>query len=154
MITRKVPFEGMTSMQIIAAVGFRKQKLPPPLIPNPLPPSLAGMDRFVEVMESCFSEPGRRPSMSQILSELCSIVQANNQSIAEYPPLRKNFSSSLAETTRPSSPSLRRTLTDSSYYDAKHAVETPATASLQTPLQKGPKEWMHLAPLDFSQLEF
>ncbi|GJQ11276.1 hypothetical protein GpartN1_g3067.t1 [Galdieria partita] len=154
MITRKVPFEGMTSMQIIAAVGFRKQKLPPPVIPNPLPPSLSGMDNYVEVMESCFSEPDKRPSMSHILSELCKIVQSGNEYSTNQPPLRKNFSSSLAEVAKTSSPSLRRILTDNSYDDMKQPTQASTTASVQRPIQKGPKDWIQLAPLDFSELEF
>ncbi|EME27357.1 Serine/threonine-protein kinase EDR1 [Galdieria sulphuraria] len=154
MITRKVPFEGMTSMQIIAAVGFRKQKLPPPLIPSPLPPNLSGMHRYVDVMESCFAEPDKRPSMSHILSELCKIVQSSDEYSTNQPPLRKNFSSSVAETARTSSPSLRRILTDNSYDDMKHPPQTPTTASIKRPLQRGPKDWMQLAPLDLSELEF
>jgi serine/threonine protein kinase len=159
MITRKIPFEGMTSMQIIAAVGFKKQRLPPPVIPNPLPPTLAGMDKFVQVMESCFSEADKRPSMTQILSELCKIVQysSNEHSMEhhyQHPPLRKNFSSSLAETAKPASPSIRRILTDhDDYDDVKHSVQTPTSSSVQSPHPRNPKKWMHLAPLDFSELD-
>ncbi|XP_026446234.1 probable serine/threonine-protein kinase DDB_G0282963 [Papaver somniferum] len=61
LVTEKIPWENLNSMQVIGAVGFMNQRLD---IPNDLDP------QWLSIMESCWhSEPQHRPTFQELLEK-------------------------------------------------------------------------------------
>lgn len=62
LVTEKIPWEHLNSMQVIGAVGFMNQRLE---IPNDVDA------RWASIIESCFqSEPKNRPTFQELLERL------------------------------------------------------------------------------------
>eukprot|EP00166_Cyanidium_caldarium_P006147 ctg_820.g187 len=71
-ITRRIPFQGMKPVQVLAAVGFKGARLGIPAVP----PGAQYDDKraFVELIRVCLQEqPERRPSMAAVYTELVRI---------------------------------------------------------------------------------
>ncbi|XP_011100756.1 probable serine/threonine-protein kinase DDB_G0282963 isoform X1 [Sesamum indicum] len=62
LVTQKIPWESLNSMQVIGAVGFMNQRLE---IPKDVDP------QWASIIESCWhSEPRRRPSFQELVEKL------------------------------------------------------------------------------------
>ena len=72
MITRRIPFQGMKPVQVLAAVGFKGARLGIPAVPSGA--QYDDKRAFVELIRVCLQEqPDRRPSMAAVYTELVRI---------------------------------------------------------------------------------
>lgn len=72
MITRRVPFDGLKPMQVLAAVGFRGARLGLPHVGDASP--LADKRAFVDLIARCWREHAdARPTMAAVYRELVEI---------------------------------------------------------------------------------